>query len=195
MLTMLPRALSLPPHLRSRRVLQVVVGVLAVIALIVFNRSQPREVRTPAQISFDGWLVEFRERVKQARAAASAPPPIVVKLTSPAPGAAPELSFALTTDTFVDKMLRLLELTREANLFSRYPGNDAAKWVFSIEDGASTFAASLSYKAVESDVQAANLLKLLQVYSQLAAAETATAMNHPAFKNSAAEGAPHALEK
>lgn len=195
MLTMLPRALSLPPHLRSRRVLQVVVGLLAVIALILFNRSQPTEVRTPAQISFDGWLLEFRERVKQTRAAASAPPPIVVKLTARTPGAPPELSFALTTETFVDEMLRLLELTQEANLFSRYPGNDAARWIFSIEDGASTFAASLSHEAVESDVQAANLLKLLQVYSQLAAAETATAMNLPALKNSAVKGAPHALEK
>jgi len=162
-------------------------GAAIVIMLVAVNlRGGP--AKSSLQAQYEIWLMQ-KEPELSAPANPEAPDPgISLRLISREKGQEGDYRLAGTAGDR-QKLLRLLQLVREANLFS------LSKWKTGMEnwpgislmisEGERTFRTQFSFEDVEDNLPARNLLKLLQIYSlpPSAAAGTAAAELEPAPKD------------
>jgi hypothetical protein len=132
--------------------------------LIVNNKSGPQ--RSALQVAFDGWLHQLKlvldSEVEQPR------PAVKIELQSTYPEL--QAAWTLTTAGGADlerKVLRLLELTSEANIFSLpAPKRDNGPLVtLVVEEGSHRFMYKFEKTSIDGSVAAQSLFKLFQLYA------------------------------
>lgn len=146
------------------------VAALGAIAFIIFAANyQGVPVRSSLQAEYEKWLSEREEQFRLSPASFESGPVInlhVLSVSSLHP-----LSVYLRSSSRAEseRVFRILELMREANLFStsRWRGSETS-WPgisFFVEDGGRIFRTQLDETEVEASVQAKTMLKLLQIFA------------------------------
>lgn len=147
--------------LSTRTVARIVVVVVAAIIFILFNASF-RSERAPLQNDFDSWLQSTKKTIATSIETA---PPIVVALRSERPEFAADWSMSLAAGTDPERLMRLLDLAREANIFSKATSREEKPLRLSVTDGSREFVATLSPSDITNDVATGNLIRLFQLYA------------------------------
>ena len=140
---------------------RIVVVIVAITIFIVFNASF-RSERAPLQNDFDSWLKSTKEKITTSIESA---PPVAVTLRSERPEFAAHWRIALTEGGDPERLVRILDLAREANIFSKATSRELQPLRLTVTDGSREFVATLSPSDVNGDVATGNLIRLFQLYA------------------------------
>lgn len=135
--------------------------VLGCICAAIFNWYHFKPGKAATQLHFEQWLSSYEARIDESEL--SEIPKISVELVSD-PNS---LNFSVRSEDTQDKhdqMLRLLQLTREADLFSLDNSASSSDFKLTLKIGSKTFVSSLLNDDIISNVPAENLFQLLQIY-------------------------------
>lgn len=140
--------------------------VAAVLALILFNLSIIPKKKTAVQSEFDEFVSTIEPKLHNPALTDTPLPVLVIKADAPERSLHMQLSIGPGSDrTGSEKVVRILEMAKEANLFSmanREPGEIQ----FVIETEKKAFRAAFNSADIDRNSQALAMLKLLQIYSQ-----------------------------
>ncbi|MFM1847771.1 MAG: hypothetical protein RL417_1245 [Pseudomonadota bacterium] len=154
-------SLSSPANLSKRGLARLVVLVLTGAILVLFNASY-RSERAPLQNDFDSWLQSTKETIATSLETA---PQISVSLISQHPDFKADWRISLNQGGDPERLVRILDLAKEANVFSRSRSEDRNALRFLVSDGSREFATSLSPSDIGANVEAGNLIRLFQLYA------------------------------
>lgn len=150
-----------PRTLSTRMVARLIVIIVATILFIAFNASV-RSERAPLQHEFDSWLQLTRETLATSTETA---PPVTIALSSERPELVADWRISLAEGGNVEQLLRILDLAREANVFSKTASLDSQPLRLSVTDGSREFVATLSPGDIAGDVATGNLIRLFKLYA------------------------------
>lgn len=144
-----------------RTVARIVVVIVAMAMFIVFNASF-RSDRAPLQHDFDSWLQSTKTTIATSIETA---PPVSVSLWSDRPEFAAHWRIALAEGGDPERLVRILDLAKEANIFSKATSREAQPLRLTVSDGSREFIATLSPSDINGDVATGNLIRLFQLYA------------------------------
>ena len=147
--------------LSPRAIARIIAVIFTIVLLIAFNVSH-RSDRAPLQNDFDVWLQSTKQTISQSIETA---PPVTVALVSDRPEFKADWKISLLDGGDPQRVVRLLDLAQEANIFSRSTSRDTLSVRLTISDGTREFVAALSPNEISSNVEAGNLIKLFQLYA------------------------------
>lgn len=150
-----------PRTVSTRTVARLIVIIVAAILFIVFNASV-RSERAPLQHEFDSWLQLTRETIATSTETA---PPVTISLSSERPELVADWRISLAEGGDVAELLRILDLAREANIFSKTASRESQPLRLSVTDGSREFVAALSPSDIAGDVAMGNLIRLFKLYA------------------------------
>jgi len=151
------------------RSILIAVSVVIVFLLIVFNQGRG-VAKTKSEIEYEKWL--STTETKQNPAVVPQTLPSLTLRIFPLDGAKPvsEMKVSPTTSTeSANRVLRLLQLAREAGLFGysdSRPGEREGDIILKIESPDKTFDLKFPARSVETNVKAGLFLKLFQEFSK-----------------------------
>ena len=169
-----------------------IVAVFTLTLLIAVN-STARPSKSERESQFESWLKQTEPLLDSADNAPAGVPLIIVRVNAARNGQPIKWELSSSNDSIErnDQMVRLLNLMREANVFSKNDSpnaNPTENFLISVEDARSSFKASLGPKELEQNIPAQNLLKLFEVYSSTAPSN-AMAKNVPSTSDSTSSSA------
>jgi hypothetical protein len=178
-------------------VLRICLGLAVIAVLLAINLS-----KTPAksiqQAEFEMWLMGQEELLEQAGHQPDFVSPVTLRLFSLAPDKNVDYRLSASSTLGARRALRLLQLIREADLFS------ASKWEtdpgiwpgFSllIEDGQRVFKTQLRDREIEDNIPAKTMLKLFQVYALAPLSTSATDTKTKESTETELEPTPQGME-
>lgn len=153
-----------------------IIIVLAVVAVLIAFNLQTSSTKSKLETDFETWLESYENLPSEARANAGAAH-VTIKSKIPAF----QISWQLqegNDSSANDKLRRILDLLREANLYSVGKVTDVSEssdgLVLTAGDAKNVFRVMLSEDDILSNVKAQNMLKLFQIYSAEKAAVPAS---------------------
>jgi hypothetical protein len=151
------------------RNLKVRLGYFAgsLLLLLIFSITHLPAQRGLVQREFDQWVGEIEPRLRNPGLTETPAPSVVVEVESPS--SALHLRLALnpsaTTETS-ERMARILEMAREANLFSP-PSRPEGKITLKIETEKRVFAVRFNPADITNNAPAQSMIKLLDLYMKV----------------------------
>ena len=124
--------------------------------------SAHKQTSDPAQNSYELWLDETIPKIKNPKLDSRPAPEITLKALSQSRNINWELT--LNYDLNRDKVIRLLEMLKEAKIISSKPVRNPIL-TMRIVTNSDSFTAEISDKGLENNEKAQSLLKLFQVYA------------------------------
>ena len=151
------------PMLTKRSLSLMVLLAATVLALFAYNRTI-RPLKTPLQVRYDAWLTNTEKLLKKKNAELP-----VVSISLVSKDTEPALNWMLSTPKDGDKMLRVLRLIGEANLFSAgaslFRKNSEGPITLSVTTANDSFKASMRREDLLAPPAGAVFMKLFEVYA------------------------------
>lgn len=146
------------------------VAAIGAVAFLIFAASyQSVPVISSAQVEFERWLSAREEQSRLSPEAFQAGSPVVLRIVSPSPNRYLSIQLRSSSRSETERVFRILELLREANVFSTSAWHsDEMKWPgisIVIEDGGRTFKTQLGEQDIQTSVRLKTMLKLLEHYA------------------------------
>ena len=146
---------------------KIAIIALTVIALIVFNRSSV-SVKSAEQVDFESWLVGVEKVFQSAEPLPETEGVITVRVKSEIRSRPFEwtLSSSNSSPDQNDKLLRILALLRESNVFTGPLGSrstNSNRIQIDVNQGQRSFSALITEEDVALNVKAQNMLKLFEL--------------------------------
>lgn len=157
------------------RNLKVRLGYFAgsLLLLLIFSITHLPVQRGIVQREFDQWVGEIEPRLRNPGLTETPPPSVVVEVESPSSSLHLRLALSPSdTSETSERMARILEMAREANLFSP-PSRPQGKITLKIETEKRVFAVQFDPADIANNSPAQSMIKLLDLYMKLPAKEAA----------------------
>ena len=149
----------------------IILGLLAFVALLAFNLTR-RPLKFIEDAAFTNWASKVEPTL--GTAVGEELPNVSIRIALPAMGKNPAVKWHMASSDFVgdssadsrEKFLRIFGMLKEANLFGLNQSTESKDAVIvEVLTPEKEFHSSFFPSAVSSNIQAQNLLKLIELYS------------------------------